>query len=813
MVASRAERGGLRMLKHNDGTRISKHKNALCFAPLVVTSHRSIAFSTKPCNLSTLKSELFVVKRRCSSQLKAAPESTSTSWTYQPLEVQSVILKAGNREIVLQTGEIGRQANGSVIATCGETMVHATACCGPNATGDGEFVPFTVNYQERFSAAGRTSSGYNKRDGRPRDNETLTSRLVDRPLRPMFTKGWTFETQVLETVLSYDGLNDPEPLAITAAAAALLISDIPFEKAVAGVRVAYIATDDRFIINPVSKDMVRSSLDLVVAGTRDAILMIEGFCDFLTEEQMLQAVGLGHSAIKKMCAQMEAWARIVGKPKLNHKLLTPAKGLEARVKELVGKPLKEVYMTSSTKEERSAVESQSEATAQNMLCSAADASNVSSLQISAAVKAVKSEIMREVVLEAGRRMDGRTLTDIRPITSRCNVLPRTHGSALFTRGETQALCVATLGPKSDAQRSENIRDETVTATDRFYLQYFFPPSSVGEVGKIGGAGRRELGHGALAQRALAPVIPPDSTFPYIMRVESNITESNGSSSMASVCGGCLALLDAGVPISRPVAGIAMGLILEPDGRFSILSDILGSEDALGDMDFKVAGDAEKITAFQMDIKVEGITLDIMRKALAQAGNGRRHILAQMGKSNPAPRKALSQYAPKVLRMKIDPTKKGLVIGPGGRIINQIKEVSKVSDVTMDEEGNVEVTSTILENAQKAADFIQLVVEDPPIGKVFRRCKVLSVQMFGAFVELGPGREGLVHISQLDIVPVQETTTVASPGGYMDVMVIDSGNGKISLSRKAVLLHDSGQSVESILKSGGAKSLPQVGRRM
>ncbi|EFJ41423.1 hypothetical protein VOLCADRAFT_107702 [Volvox carteri f. nagariensis] len=773
------------------------------------------------------------------------------------------------------------------MATCGETMIYATACCSASPTGDGSFLPLTVNYAERFSAAGRTSGGYVKRDGRPRDSEVLVSRLVDRPLRPMFGKGWANETQVLEWVLSYDGIHNPEPIAITAAAAALLISDIPLKKAVAGVRVGLLP-DEGYVVNPTVEQMKVSRLDLMVAGTRDAILMIEGFCDFLTEEQMIEALAVGSQAITSLCLQMEDWAKKVGKPKRTESVVSVPDDLEERVMALVGPQLREAYRTSLSKEVRGAAVAEAQAMATAKLGAATDgngtAAPYTALQISMALKvnfvagvraemfrkgpggkerarllrgwvagwlgvggggeqhppkgegeeegcegrvdawrfpSVESRVMRSLVLEEGIRADGRRVTDIRPIASRAGLLPRTHGSALFTRGETQAICVATLGTASDALRADTMRkaEEDDGGEGRFYLQYHFPPSSVGETGRVGGPGRRELGHGELAQRALAPIVPNQEQFPYTVRLESTITESNGSSSMASVCGGCLALQDAGVPILRPVAGIAMGLILEPAAqnpdpesgsgssspRHVVLSDILGSEDALGDMDFKVAGDTDSITAFQMDIKVEGITLEIMSSALNQAREGRRHILQQMERCSPPPAGRLNAHAPRLLRTmvgggprgelmceEVDPAKIGAIIGTGGRTIKQLKEVTGVTAIELDEDGRVNVVSPSQEAAARAMELINLLVSDPEPGTVLRQRAVTSVAAFGCFVELCPGRQGLVHVSELADPPPSDVGSVVAVGDKIDVMVMSCDGGKVALSRRAVALLDQGE---------------------
>ncbi|KAL6763061.1 ribosomal protein S5 domain 2-type protein [Haematococcus lacustris] len=723
---------------------------------------------------------------------------------------RSVELDVGSdKKITLETGEIGRQASGAVMAIMGDTVLYTTACSGAAPTGDGSFVPLTVNYQERFSAVGRTSSGFVKRDSRPRETDVQVSRLVDRPLRPMFTPGWATETQVLQWLLSYDGVHSPEPLAITAASAALLISDIPFQKAVAGVRVGWV--DGQPLVSPSEEDMKRSYLDLVLAGSRDAVLMIEGFCSFLSEEDMMQAVEAGSQVVSRMCGQMEEWAREVGQPKTRHTLVLLPEGLQEAVDNLVGPSLLELYSQAEDKGSRGAgEEALRKRVVQHLLPEEGQGSLAQSgptlSQLNLAFKNAASQALRKMVLKQGRRVDGRGLCDIRPISARAGLLPRTHGSALFTRGETQVIAVATLGSRSDSLRAQAVRSLAAPGSaepgskpgpgsgeeegSSFYLQYFFPPSSVGEVGKVGPPGRRELGHGELAQRALAPCVPNQADFPYVVRLESTVTESNGSSSMASVCGGYLAMRDAGVPLVRPVAGIAMGLVLDPaTGEYAVLSDILGSEDALGDMDFKVAGDkGTGITAFQMDIKVEGITPDIMRKALAQARDGRMHILAQMAKCKPAPRGKLSPYAPRVIRRYVDPAKRMAVVGQGGRTLRQIMDLTGALDISLTENGMLEITAPGEAAASRAWDCVSLVLDPPAPNRIFRNVPITAVQAFGVFVELSPGRDGMVHLTELDVTPVINVATSFKVGDEIDVVVLSStANGKVACSRRAVLL--------------------------
>ena len=559
------------------------------------------------------------------------------------------IVFSENKTLSLETGKIAKQANGAVLVRLGETIVFATACAAPNAEDEADFLPLRIDYQEKFFSAGKTLGGFIKREGRPSEREILTSRLIDRPLRPMFEDGFYKEVQVLAYVWSYDGVNSPDALAICAASAALVISDIPLIKPVAGVRVGMV--EGKFIINPTVEEMKRSSLDLLLAGTEDAILMIEGYCDFLTEAQVIEAIEKGHQAIRLICTGLQEWRDEIGKPKNLEGIRKLPEALLTQIEEMTKESLKAAIRIPVKQQREESIDELEEKLLKNFRPEGAPA-QFSAVDIKAAYKLISSKYMRHLILDEGVRADGRGVKDIRPIDSELNILPRTHGNCLFTRGETQTMAVCTLGGESMGQRFEDLNGEGL---NRFYLHYFFPPYSVGEVGRIGTPGRREVGHGKLAERALKAAIPPLTEFPYTIRLESNITESNGSSSMASVCGGCLAMMDAGVPIKRPVAGIAMGLVLEGQ-RVAILSDILGLEDALGDMDFKITGDAEGITAFQMDIKVEGITLEIMKAALAQAKEGRVHILKKMLEVLPQSRKEMSVYAPRIETVQVNPSK-------------------------------------------------------------------------------------------------------------------------------------------------------------
>lgn len=682
------------------------------------------------------------------------------------------------QEITFETGKIAQQAGGAVIARCGETIVFSTACAAPNPDPTADFLPLRVDYQEKFSSAGKTVSGFIKREGRPSEREILTSRLIDRPLRPLFEDGYYNEVQVLTYVWSYDGINSPDPLAICSASAALVISEIPLIKAVGAVRVGYL--NGQFIVNPTIEQQRQSKLDLMLAGTEDAVLMIEGFCDFLTEEQVLEAIAIGHESIQTICQTLKQWQAKVGKPKNREKLHLISKELYQEV-EAIANPLLEKALRIIEKKKREEELGNISKTVNDALFPIGSEPKYLQRDVNYAIKNVTSKMMRRMILNENIRSDGRKSTDIRPIDIEQGLLPRAHGSSLFTRGETQALAVCTLGGAGMAQRFEDLEGE---GSQKFYLQYFFPPFSVGEVGRIGAPGRREIGHGKLAERALIALCPPKEKFPYTIRVESNITESNGSSSMATVCGGCLALMDAGVPIKRPIAGIAMGLILENDG-FIILSDILGIEDALGDMDFKVAGDHEGITAFQMDIKVEGITLDIMLAALQQAKEGRIHILNKILEVSPTYKSQMSRYAPRIETIQIKPSKIATVIGPGGKQIRAIIEQTNVQ-IDINDDGLVSIAASDLASIEKAKSIIHGLTAEIEIGKTYTG-KATSIVPFGVFIEILPGKEGLCHISEFDTSRVGNLADFVKIGDMISVKVLDiNERGQIKLSRKALL---------------------------
>ncbi len=689
-----------------------------------------------------------------------------------------ISVRLGDQEITFETGKIARQAGGAVIVRCGETIVFSTACAAPTADPTTDFLPLRVDYQEKFSSAGKTVSGFIKREGRPSEREILVSRLIDRPLRPLFEEGYYNEVQVLSYVWSYDGVHSPDPLAICGASAALVLSDIPLIKPVGAVRVGYI--EGRFIVNPTMEQQKYSKLDLMIAGTEDAVLMIEGFCDFLTEEQVLEAIALGHESIKVICQALNQWQAKIGKDKNRETLRPLPKDLYQAV-EAIANPLLESALRIELKKKREeALSDASKVVLEALLPT--DAEPKYPIQaIHQAIKEVSSKMMRRMILNENLRSDGRQSTQIRPIDVEQALLPRAHGSSLFTRGETQAVAVCTLGGESMGQRFEDLDGEGL---QRFYLQYFFPPFSVGEVGRIGAPGRREVGHGKLAERALKALIPPKEQFPYTVRLESNITESNGSSSMATVCGCCLAMMDAGVPIKRPVSGIAMGLILEDD-RFIILSDILGIEDALGDMDFKVTGDHEGITAFQMDIKVEGITLEIMKAALQQAREGRIHILNKMLAACPSYKTQMSRYAPRIETIQIKPSKIATVIGPGGKQIRAIIEQTGVQ-IDINDTGLVSIAASDLDSIEKAKAIIYGLTAEIEIGRVYTG-KATSIAPFGVFVEILPGKEGLCHISEFDTSRIANLNDFVKSGDVVTVKVLDiNERGQIKLSRKATL---------------------------
>jgi polyribonucleotide nucleotidyltransferase len=685
-------------------------------------------------------------------------------------------IELNGKTLILETGRFAKQAHGAVMVRYADTMVLAAVVSDYKPKENQDFFPLQVEYREKTAAAGKIPGGFFKREGRPSEKEVLSSRLIDRPIRPMFPKSYRNETQILVTVYSSDMEHDGDVLGACAASAALLVSDIPFDGPIAEVRVGRV--DGKFILNPTFKELEKSDLDIIVAGTSDSIVMVEGESAEISETDLLDALRVGHEAIKDLCAVQIELAKEINKPK--RAIIEPEipDGLNKDVKTLADARLKELSRTVMTKEERS---ESTHKVYDEVKASLAEKYPEKELLIGELLQEIERDAMRSNILRESKRLDGRGLTGIRPITCEVGILPRTHGSALFTRGETQSLTTATLGTKMDEQILEGLLPET---TKRFMLHYNFPPFSVGEVGKLGSTGRREIGHGILAERALKRLMPAEADFPYTIRVVSDILESNGSSSMATVCAGTLALFDAGIPMSHAVAGIAMGLVKESE-QVAILSDILGNEDHLGDMDFKVAGTSTGITAFQMDIKIKGISFDILEKALSQAKVGRMHILDIMAQTIAAPREEISRYAPRLESIKIPIDMIGALIGPGGKNIRQLVKDSG-AEINVEDDGTVTVAAVEKESAEIALKYIRGLAEVPEVDKVYK-ATVKKITDFGAFVEILPGKEGLVHVSQLDVQRVEKVENFIKVGDIIEVklMHVDS-DGKMSLSRKALL---------------------------
>ena len=678
-------------------------------------------------------------------------------------------IEVGGKKIILETGKIARQADGAVIATCGETVVIATAVGAKEVNPEVDYFPLQVNYQEKYYAAGRIPGGYFKREARPTEAETLISRLIDRPIRPLFPEEFRNEVQVLPTVLSYDGVNEPDILSIIACSAALAISGMPFQGPVGASRVGYI--DDKFVLNPSKEEIEKSKLDLVVAGTKDAVLMVESEASVLSEKIMLDAVKFGHEKFVPVIEAIEKLVKDCGKEQwvVEKKDLS---GLEKKISDSFKKDLTEAFSIKD-KQKRSNLIGEITTKCKEMF---EGDETYSDLDVSMTLKKVEKKIVRTDILKNKSRIDGRSLTDVRQIDCQVGVLPRTHGSALFTRGETQALVTLTLGTSEDEQRVESLNG---LKRNRFMLHYNFPPFSVGETGRIG-TGRREIGHGKLAWRALNSSLPEQEKFPYTYRIVSEITESNGSSSMATVCGSSLALMDAGVPMKDSVAGIAMGLIKEGKD-FSVLSDILGDEDHLGDMDFKVAGTKDGITSLQMDIKITGITFEIMDQALSQAKDGRIHILGEMAKALTGSRDSVSKYTPKIETVMVDKKDIAAVIGKGGATIREIVELSGAK-VDVKDTGEVTVAAPDEESRKKAMDMIKDIIAKPEMNKIYKG-KVIKIMDFGAFVNFLGKQDGLVHISELAAKRVAKVTDVVKEGDEVSVKVIGFDRGKVKLSIK------------------------------
>jgi polyribonucleotide nucleotidyltransferase len=691
-------------------------------------------------------------------------------------DIHRVELDWGGRKLTLETGRMARQADGAVLATYGETTVLAAVVAAKQPKEGIDFMPLTVNYQERFYAAGRIPGGYFKREGRPTEKETLTSRLIDRPVRPLFAEGWRCDTQVTVTTLSHDLENDPDIVAMVAASAALTLSGVPFMGPIGGARVGFI--NNEYVLNPQLDEMVESQLDLVVAGTNDAVLMVESEAKELSEDIMLGAVMFGHKYFQPVIDAIIKLAEKAAKEPRDLTLPDNA-ALEKEILGIAEQDLRAAYAISRKQDRQNAVAAVKEKVIAHFFPEGAEPA-YDKTRVAGVFKDLEAKIVRWNILDTGRRIDGRDVKTVRPILAQVGVLPRTHGSALFTRGETQALVVATLGTGEDEQFIDALQG---TYKEAFLLHYNFPPYSVGETGRMGSPGRREIGHGKLAWRAIHPMLPTPAEFPYTIRVVSEITESNGSSSMATVCGSSLALMDAGVPLKRPTAGIAMGLILE-DKRFAVLSDILGDEDHLGDMDFKVAGTDHGVTSLQMDIKIAGITEEIMRVALGQAKEGRMHILGEMAKALTAARAELGEHAPRIEMFKIPTDKIREVIGTGGKVIREIVEKTGAK-INIEDDGSVKVASANGDSIKAAINWIKSIASDPEVGHVYEGT-VVKVMDFGAFVNFFGARDGLVHISQLAPHRVQKTSDVVKEGDKVKVKLLGMDErGKVRLSMKAV----------------------------
>ncbi len=697
--------------------------------------------------------------------------------------IKNSSIEINGKSLYVETGRIAKQANGSAVVTLGETVVLVTAVSTDQIREGIDFLPLTVEYQEMSYAGGRIPGNFFRRDmGRPGESETLTSRLIDRPLRPLFPDNYYYETQVIATVLSTDKENEADVLAMLGASTALEISDIPFAGPIAGVRVGRV--DGRFIANPTLSQQVESDINLIVACNRSGITMVESGSLFVSESDMIEAIFFGHEAMQPMLDMQEELKNEIGKPKRVIPTETVNEELRKKVSEM-GAPLLQDVVTTADKMLRQEKGRQAHNKIQDALNETYEGMGS---EIREAVHALEKQMVRQMILEEGKRIDGRSFTEVRPIECVVGLLPRVHGSALFTRGETQAMVLTTLGTEKDEQRMESIYGDHFRS---FILHYNFPPYSVGEAKRLSGPGRREIGHGALARRALVPVLPQNEDFKYSIRVVSEILESNGSSSMASVCGGCLSLMDAGVPIKEPVAGVAMGLV--SDGKkVVVLTDIIGDEDHYGDMDFKVTGTRDGITALQMDIKIEGISREVLEQALDQAKEGRIFILDEMNKAISKSRDQISEYAPIISTLKIKPEKVRVLIGPGGKTIREITNTSNAR-IDVDDEGTVTIAAADGECSDAAIRMINEIIQEAEIDKLYMG-KVVKIMDFGAFVEIFPGTDGLVHISQLARERVEKVTDVLNEGDEVLVKVLDvDSNGKIRLSRKAAL----GESLENV----------------
>jgi len=712
-------------------------------------------------------------------------------------------MELGGRKLLIETGKMARQADGAVWLQFGETAILATVVSSDKPVKGTDFMPLSVEYRERAYAAGKIPGGFFKREGRPSEKEIVSARLTDRPIRPLFPDDYRNEVQVIVYVLSADQENDADILGPIGASAALSISDIPFLGPIASVRVGKI--DGEWIINPTFAQLEESELDVVIAGSADSIAMVEGWSKEISEEDMLQALEFGHEAIKKIVQMQEELVKEIGKQKRDYEPASIPEELQKEVRDRAESRMNDIVQISEKKERNAAINALVDEIAEALEESFPDSSGM----IFSVVGDIEKEIMRKNILEKGKRLDGRSVTDIRPITCEIGLIPRAHGSALFTRGQTQSLSATTLGTKMDEQKIEGLEGGS---WKRYMLHYNFPPFSVGEVKPMRGPGRREIGHGQLAERALKPVIPGDKEFPYTIRIVSDIMESNGSSSMATVCAGSLSLMDAGVPVKAAVAGIAMGLIKEGD-KVAILTDILGDEDHMGDMDFKVAGTSEGITAFQMDIKIKGISFEIMRNALQQAKDARLRILEIMNETIDKPREVISKYAPRIMSIQVPVDTIGSIIGPGGKTIREIIDKTGVT-IDIDDDGKVTIASADMEAAEEAKRIVQSYSEVPEEGKVYKG-KVKKILNFGAIVEILPGKEGLLHISELEYRRVNKVEDVVHLGDEVEVKLLKiERDGKLDLSRKALLEKPEGY-VEpqrhSFRSSGGQRRRGDVNR--
>ncbi|HEO65926.1 MAG TPA: polyribonucleotide nucleotidyltransferase [Spirochaetes bacterium] len=689
--------------------------------------------------------------------------------------IHSVSMEIRGQTLTIETGKLAKQANGAVLVTYGDTKVLCTAVMSKESKMDMDYFPLQINYSEKYYSVGKIPGGFIKREGRPKDKEILVSRLIDRPLRPLFPDGFRNEVQILPTTISADQINPPDILGIIGASASLCVSDIPFNEPVAAVRVSLV--NDELVVNPTFEEIKSGKLDLIVAGTRKAIMMIEGAALELSEEQMLEALKFAHENIIKVVELQEELIEKCGKPKLTIPLFEIDEELRKEVETFAAEPLKNAFNASNKLEMQDNVE---KVMKEAVTTYSEKFGDDKVLQIKGVLEGLEHSIVRKMLIEEDRRVDGRKMDELRSISCEISLLPRTHGSALFTRGETQSLGVVTLGTAFDVQRFDDIDGE---GSKHFMLHYNFPPFSVGETGRVGGVGRREIGHGNLAERALLPILPDFESFPYTIRVVSEILESNGSSSMATVCSGSLALLDAGVPVTKPVSGIAMGLVTDGE-NYKVLTDIQGVEDHLGDMDFKVAGTRDGITTFQLDIKIEGITIDIMAKAFEQAKIARFKILDVMAETIQERKDDLSEYAPKIVTMMVKTDKIKDVIGPGGKVIKKIIEETGAS-INIDDHGKATISSKDEKAVEAALETIRLICTDAEAGKTYDGL-VKRVTEYGAFIEILPGKDGLCHISKLSKERVNKVEDVVREGDRVRVKCIEIDRmGRINLSMKDV----------------------------